>query len=182
MIIPKGIMKILLDTMDKKHVQPNCKSIHVFSSGYLSATDGHVAFVSNKLNMEDTNVKEDIMISVGTVGMTGVDYFVLDTQNNCLVCYDKENQMISMIPYTKEPHKPFEFKHIYNKHVPNTSGSITFDPKYMKRLATVFPDNSDVYLKVGQEGTPSIAIGDQGALIIMPKHEHPRELPPILLS
>ncbi len=182
MIIDKGTMKVLLSTLVKGHIQPFCSNIHIFKSGYAAATDGSLAFVSNKLDMTGSTVSKDLLINLGTVSMTNVENFIVDETKGLLSCKDKNDELVALIPFETQERSPFNFKTIYDRHVPNTSGNITLDPKYMRRLAAVFPDNSDIYFKVGQEGTPSIVIGERGALIIMPKQEHVRELPDILIN
>ena len=180
MIIPKGILKILLETRDSKHLNAVCRGVHVFSTGYVAASDGNVAFVSNELDMKSTSVTQDILISLGAISLGGIENFIVDVNSSCLTGLNKKDEVVSMFPFTLESVSPVNFRNVYAKHKQSQNGCLTLDPKYMKRLASVFPDNSDVYFRIGEEGTPSIAIGDQGALIIMPRKPKPRSLPKIL--
>jgi hypothetical protein len=177
MKISKEIMKILKQMQDSKDVRDYCQGIHLYQDGYAAATNGAIAFISNKLDGDA--ISKNMIIKVGTLAMSGIEYFEIEEKLGQLVGMNKKGSPVSYIPFEVLNTAPANFKAIADKHEPSLDGVATFDPSYLKALS-VFPSGSQVTFKIGAGTSTSFAIGDEGTLLIMPQAYKERDLPALL--
>lgn len=189
MIVPARTMKICMDLRDIKSIREQTSGFNIFKAGHIAAADGHgsIAFVSNKLyfeSAEDESAAKDCIIKFPDFSISKVVDIRIDFKTSNLECRDKDGVVLFMVPFqSPDGVEPHNFKNAYKKHVPSKTNQITIDPANMKRVHTVFPKETDVMFAFGEQGTPSIAIGNEGALILLPRANHVhRKLPEILMD
>lgn len=175
--LDKESIKVLKQVSDTKDVRDIVRGIHIYASGHAAATDANIAFVTNKLNGKPP--AQDYLIEIGTLAMTGIEKFQVNFDSKQLIGLDKHDNTVSYTPFTVLNAEPVDFKNIFDRFEPSTNGEATYDPAYLKAMS-VFKAGSQVTFKMGQANSIAIAIGDEGALMIMPQQFRARDLPEIL--
>lgn len=179
MIIPKEVMKLLISFQSPDDARTYCRGINIYSGGYAAATNGTMAYISNKLPCDNNTVK-DMIIEIKGLTIGKAVAFEIDCDNLQLIALDKESNRMSYHPFAILEGQPVNFKRFVSNFKPTYDGECTFDPAILKMMS-VFPAKSNVTFKMGQKDGVSLAIAESGVLILMAKTFREIALPELLL-
>ncbi len=177
MRIKVNVMKLLKGSQGSKDAREWMHCLHIYKEGYAATTNGHLAFLTEKL--EGKPISKDMVIKVNWTSFAGVDYYGIDEERKQLVGMNKDNVAVQFIPYNELESKPFDVKRVFDNHKPTTTGRACFDPSYLSVMSN-FGKGKTVLFEMGEVGTPSLIKGEIGTYLLMPQTYSDRNLPKII--
>lgn len=174
--LPRTELNIALNCINSKDKRPYLVCVYVFKEGYISATDGKIAYLSNKI--EGLNLSEDIAFYMEKKPAAAIDYIDVHTDELVARTYDKSGNLKDILPINIVESKRVDYKTFVGRHVPSQNAAASMNPQVLKVLSQL--NSESVNISVGANGTPSIIRAEEGMLLLMPQNYTEIDLPEMI--
>lgn len=173
MKIPGNIVRLATQFMaDKKDVREYLRGISISPDGIVSGANGHVAFVSNQL---DVSLPEGVcIVPTGTI-KKGTKEIEIDFDNLIIKLFNAKGLLSGVVPFELSEYKDMGYANIVATHKPSVNAHATLDTSYMGLMAAFEGELVSFYL--GMDMTPSLICSKHGVMIVMPCTSTPVDLP-----
>lgn len=174
--LPRRELNLALHCIDAKDKREYLVCVYVFKEGYISATNGKVAYLSNKI--EGLKLKEDVAFFMDKKPATSIKYIDIHTDELIARLYDKSDKLALLHPINIVESKRVDYKNFVNLHVPSENSTASIDPSIMKILSQL--ESESITFSVGESRTPSIIRAEEGMMLLMPQELTEIELPELV--
>lgn len=174
--LPRTELNIAMNCIDAKDKREYLVCVYVFKEGYISATNGRVAYLSHQIN--DLSLKEDIAFFMKKKPSTSIQYIDIHPDELVARTYNKTGELVDILPITIIQGKRVDYKRFVDLHVPSPNASASINPEILKVLSQFTSES--VTFTVGDINTPSIIKSEEGMMLLMAQEYTDLELPDLI--
>lgn len=174
--LPRTELNIAMHCIDPKDKRSYLVCVYVFKEGYISATNGKIAYLSHKI--KGLELKEDIAFFMKKKPSTSIKHIDIHVDELVARTYDKSDKLTDILPIDIVESKRVDYKKFVGNHVPSPTSTASINPAVLKVLAQL--ESESVVFSVGETDTPSIIKSKEGMLLIMPQELTDEDLPELI--
>ena len=174
--LPRTELNLALNCINAKDKRAYLVCVYVYKEGYISATNGKIAYLSRKIH--DLTLSEDVAFFMEKKPATSIQYIDIHPDELVARTYDKADKLKDILPIQMVEPKRVDYKKFVDTHVPSENATASMNPEVMKILTQL--DSESVTIAVGAEQTPSIIKAEEGMLLLMPQQYTEIDLPELI--